>query len=132
MQVTQNTQGGLNGNVLFIATLWMAICVALLCAVMPMGLPSSKATGSAFSPATTSVVLKSRSIVTPEIVKRAPLPGSGKAAPVIAAYLLLALALSGASRRIPLSSGGPARAPSVLHPVFQRRKGARAPPVRLS
>jgi len=50
----------------FIAALWMAIVVALLSALAPLGPPSSRLTGSAFNPATVSVVLKARSPLTVE------------------------------------------------------------------
>jgi len=55
------------GCPLFLATLWMAICVALLCALAPLGPPSSKLMGSAFNPATTAVVLKARSPAGPQV-----------------------------------------------------------------
>ena len=57
------------GRRLFFVSLCMAIAVALFSALAPLGLPSSRLTGSAFNPATTSVVLKARS----------PLVGAGPA-----------------------------------------------------
>ena len=53
------------GRLPFIASLWAAILVALLCAIAPDGPPSSKLNGSAFSSATTGVVLKARSLPAP-------------------------------------------------------------------
>lgn len=50
----------MKGRLLFVLALWMAISVALLSALAPLGPPSSRVTGSAFNPATTSVVLKAR------------------------------------------------------------------------
>jgi len=42
----------------FMAALWLTIATALLCAILPTGLPQSQVLGSAFSPATTSVALR--------------------------------------------------------------------------
>jgi hypothetical protein len=42
----------------FLAVLWLTIATALLCAILPTGLPHSQALGSAFSPATTNVALR--------------------------------------------------------------------------
>ncbi|MET0362925.1 MAG: hypothetical protein ABW048_14380 [Sphingobium sp.] len=39
---------------------WMAILVVLASALVPQGLPSSRSTGSAFSPSTSTVALKAR------------------------------------------------------------------------
>ena len=44
-------------HILFVATLWIALTVALLCALLPTGLPRSTSVGSAFSPSTTIVAL---------------------------------------------------------------------------
>ena len=55
----------MSGRLLFMLTLWMAISVALLSALTPLGPPSSKITGSAFNPATTDVVLKARALSIP-------------------------------------------------------------------
>lgn len=50
----------LGERVLFASTLWIALLTAILCAVVPQGLPFSQSVGSAFSPSTTVVALKSR------------------------------------------------------------------------
>ena len=42
----------------FFLSLWMAMLVALVSALAPLGPPSSRPTGSAFNPATTSVLIK--------------------------------------------------------------------------
>ncbi|WP_340265457.1 hypothetical protein [Sphingobium mellinum] len=42
----------------FRTSLWIVIVVALVSALAPLGPPSSRTTGSAFNPATTSVVIK--------------------------------------------------------------------------
>lgn len=46
------------GNLLFVAVLWIAMATALLCALLPVGLPLTKTVGSAFSPATSAVALR--------------------------------------------------------------------------
>lgn len=66
MKPASYRDNSMKGRWLFILTLWMAICVALLSALAPLGPPSSRLTGSAFNPATTSVALKARSSVTPQ------------------------------------------------------------------
>src|SRR3546814_6985580 len=38
--------------------LWVALTTAILCAILPAGLPLTKAVGSAFSPSTTIVALR--------------------------------------------------------------------------
>jgi hypothetical protein len=50
--------GGATGPRGFVATLWLTILTALLCAIVPAGPPQSQLIGSAFSPATTSVALR--------------------------------------------------------------------------
>ncbi|BAV66008.1 hypothetical protein [Sphingobium cloacae] len=77
MPQRRHSRGSGKGRPLFLATLWMAICVALLCAIAPLGLPSSKLTGSAFNPATTSVVLKARSPAAPQAKRLAGPDGAG-------------------------------------------------------
>ncbi|CAM5522935.1 hypothetical protein ACFSUK_29615 [Sphingobium scionense] len=108
----------------FIASLWAAILVALLCALAPDGPPSSKFNGSAFSSATTGVVLKARSLPAPHMV-RAPRPdGDGAALPWL---LAAALALMLSWRRL---------APDAPLPLLvadqsclrARSRRARAPP----
>ncbi len=79
------------GGPLFFATLWMAICVALLCALAPLGPPSSKLTGSAFNPATTGVVLKARSPAAPLVARMVRPDGEGAAPPVLPAPFLAPL-----------------------------------------
>ena len=61
MRSTSLTGSRGKGRGLFFAALCMAIVVALFSALAPLGLPSSRLTGSAFNPATTSVILKARS-----------------------------------------------------------------------
>lgn len=45
-------------HALFIPALWLALLTAIICAILPAGLPLTKTVGSAFSPATTMVALK--------------------------------------------------------------------------
>jgi hypothetical protein len=45
---------------IFVFTLWIALATALLCAVLPAGLPLTKSIGSAFNPASKAVALRGR------------------------------------------------------------------------
>src|SRR3546814_6123248 len=49
----------LDNRLVFISALWVALTTAILCAILPAGLPLTKAVGSAFSPSTTIVALRS-------------------------------------------------------------------------
>lgn len=53
--------GMLREPLLFAAALWLSLTMALLSALLPMGLPSSQTIGSAFNPATTAVALRTSS-----------------------------------------------------------------------
>lgn len=44
----------------FILSLWMSLATALVCAIVPAGLPATRSVGSAFDPSTTIVALRSR------------------------------------------------------------------------
>ncbi|MGC4252706.1 MAG: hypothetical protein QM605_14875 [Sphingobium sp.] len=131
MPQRSHSQGSGKGRPLFFATLWMAICVALLCAIAPLGLPSSKLTGSAFNPATTSVVLKARSpaapqakrLVGPDGAGLAPLPISN---PFHFAISLLLLAVP--RRRIRAAAFSAYAAEAALSAAPARLPPARAPP----
>src|SRR3546814_18111584 len=48
----------LDNRLVFISALWVALTTAILCAILPAGLPLTKAVGSAFSPSTTIVALR--------------------------------------------------------------------------
>lgn len=43
------------------SAMWLALATAILCAVLPTGLPLSTMLGSAFNPSTTAVALRARS-----------------------------------------------------------------------
>ena len=116
---------------MFILTLWLSLSVALLSALAPLGPPSSRFTGSAFNPATTSVVLKARAQASPVAMQamepddddgRASWPMFAAGVPVVVA-MLLTVVLPYAGNRFPRSSFSfpPLRLLS--------RKRARAPPV---
>lgn len=45
-------------HLLFVSALWTTLMTVLLCAILPAGLPLTKAVGSAFSPSTTVVALR--------------------------------------------------------------------------
>ena len=117
-------------RLLFILTLWLSLGVALLSALAPLGPPSSRFTGSAFNPATTSVVLKARAHVNPVAVQamepdgdgRMPLPAFVASVPVVVAMVLLVVLLR-CGHRFPPSF--------VSFPSFHLRSSqrARAPPV---
>jgi len=51
----------------FRSSLWAALLTAIMCAVMPGGLPATRSVGSAFDPSTTIVALRSK----PPVVVRA-------------------------------------------------------------
>lgn len=70
---------------LWMLTLGMLIAVALLSALVPLGPPSTRTTGSAFNPATSDVVLKARAVATPQAVE--PLRPDGDGPPAIALLL---------------------------------------------
>ena len=121
----------LAGRLLFILTLWLSLSVALLSALAPLGPPSSRFTGSAFNPATTSVVLKARAQASPVAMQAMePDDDDGRASwPMFAAgvlvvvAMLLTVVLPYAGNRFPRSSFS---FPSLR---LLSRKRARAPPV---
>ncbi|EQB30592.1 hypothetical protein [Sphingobium ummariense] len=118
------------GRLPFVATLWVAILVALLCAVLPLGAPASKLTGSAFNPATTSVVLKARSPAKP--LAQAPalpdgLPPTPSSLPAMVLAATMAVLL--AWRLLPRSPALPRRS-APLPSAPRRIRRARAPPLR--
>lgn len=51
----------------FLPSLWAALLTAIVCAVVPAGLPATRSVGSAFDPSTTVVALRSR----PPVVAKA-------------------------------------------------------------
>lgn len=120
----------LAGRLLFILTLWLSLSVALLSALAPLGPPSSRFTGSAFNPATTSVVLKARAHASPVAMQAMEPDGDGRASwPMFAVgvsvvvAMLLAVVLPYAGNRFPRSSFS---FPPLRLLSLQR---ARAPPV---
>ncbi|CAD7337297.1 hypothetical protein FIM10_07080 [Sphingomonadales bacterium 56] len=120
----------MSGRLLFMLTLWMAISVALLSALTPLGPPSSKITGSAFNPATTDVVLKARALSIPP-GERVSAPGDNDSiAPVtsVIQWLVFATAILVVAwllRPLPVAS------PAITQRVqrhFPNGFHARAPP----
>lgn len=71
----------------------LSILIALVCALAPLGLPASVTAGSAFNPATTSVVLKARAPVSARQQEATSPDGGGNGVPHIAAALGLVAAL---------------------------------------
>lgn len=119
----------MKGRALFIPTLWLAMMVALLSALAPLGPPSTRQTGSAFNPATTSVVLKTRSPASLEAVRAAELPKDEPAAAVVGLLWLLPLAalVPGAGATHP-SAFGASPCQSLRRRVLMSGRCARAPP----
>ncbi|MET0249600.1 MAG: hypothetical protein ABW164_07710 [Sphingobium sp.] len=83
------------GGIAFAASSCLSILIALVCALAPLGLPASVTAGSAFNPATTSVVLKARAPVSARQIEvtrpdggGTGVPGVWSVAPVLAAFLL--------------------------------------------
>ncbi|MEC3949931.1 hypothetical protein [Sphingobium sp. HWE2-09] len=107
------------------AALWTLILVTLLSALAPLGPPLSRATGSAFNPATTDVVLKARTQSAQQVVE-APQPDGGGAPPLIIAFALAAVLTA---LRVVILTGWAGDHASVL-PFIRpaRTRSARAPP----
>ncbi|BBD98275.1 hypothetical protein SAMIE_1017760 [Sphingobium amiense] len=107
-----------------LAALWTLIAVTLLSALAPLGPPLSRTRGSAFNPATSEVVVKTRPTVrTDASPERLP---DGRVAPFVAILAVLLSLFAGA--RVMLTSGGMRPAP-VHIPVSLLRTGrSRAPP----
>ena len=130
MKPASHGDHGSKSRTLFITALWAAIAVALLSALVPLGPPASRLTGSAFNPATTDVVLKVRTQAVPAIAQVTEPDGDGRAPfSIPAAAWLIAVASSPPgffllhaanrfSRRQPT--------PEPYHLLSRRR--ARAPP----
>lgn len=55
----------------FILSLWMSLATAVICAIVPSGLPATRSIGSAFDPSTTIVALRSRPPVARQALLRA-------------------------------------------------------------
>jgi len=117
----------------FLVMAWLALVTALLCALLPDGPPSSKAIGSAFSPATTAVPLKVRSQAARLVFKsawegaKAP---SGDSDPSHLAFAA-AFALSGLLPRLDLPSASLRPADPRALPALARHRlrFPRAPPL---
>ncbi|WP_375197195.1 hypothetical protein [Sphingobium sp.] len=119
----------MKGRLLFILSLWMALSVALLSALAPLGPPSSRLTGSAFNPATTAVVLKARAQAIPVTAQVSQPDGDGRLPALTFAIGLLSIAamLSGILRLRPSHRfSRPQPAPRPFHLLSCRH--ARAPP----
>lgn len=113
----------------FLMALWIAIVVALVSALAPLGPPSSRVTGSAFNPATTSVVIKAarpfRSLV------KAAIPDDRHKPPVHAAPMVCLLTLAVllcAFTRVKLRAIYSFSRGALGRSAFLSRQHARAPP----
>lgn len=68
---------GFTGQLLFVLSLWMSLATAIVCAVVPAGLPATRAVGSAFDPSTTIVALRSTAPVAGKAAMARPDGGDG-------------------------------------------------------
>ena len=132
--MTPISQGHSNGKgrLLFLAAVCLTMGIALFSALAPLGLPFSRATGSAFNPATTSVVLKARSPVeAAAAIVQEPSDGAPTPLPLaVHSWLLPAAMLLLGSR---LASSCMPRRYSCAHRhafALVSVKRARAPPLR--
>lgn len=57
-------------KLLFFGGLWLAIATALLCAIVPSGLPGSESRGSAFNPSNSVVALRAKSTKAVPVIER--------------------------------------------------------------
>ncbi|WP_176596243.1 MULTISPECIES: hypothetical protein [Sphingobium] len=117
------------GRLLFILSLWLSLSVALLSALAPLGPPSSRLTGSAFNPATTSVVLKVRADANPVALRVTEPDGDGRAPLSVPAVIWLwpmALLLAPLLLR-PLDRFSASSLSSASFHLLSRQR-ARAPP----
>ena len=118
-------EGGGIGRASILVAFWTLIAVTLLSALAPLGPPLSRAKGSAFNPATSEVVLRSRAHASVQAVE-AERPDGRQRPPVMLLCLaaLFALVLcreptrrftlsvrSGQHNRLRLVRACPARAP---------------------
>jgi hypothetical protein len=119
----------MKGRALFISTLWIVIVVALLSALAPLGPPSSKQTGSAFNPATTSVVLKAKSPTPLEAAGATELPKDEPATvPAALFWLRLLAALVLGTDTIHRASFRATHCPSLRGGALLSGRCVRAPP----
>ena len=121
----------MRGRLLFMLTLWMAISVALLSALTPLGPPSSIATGSAFNPATTDVVLKARTQSAPADYRLTQPDGSGDN-PLLSSLMPWMVSVAGLLAAVGWSRSNPLYVrtrPSLLRGGITHSFHARAPPV---
>ncbi|MGE6690829.1 MULTISPECIES: hypothetical protein [Sphingobium] len=110
-----------------LAALWTLLAVTLLSALAPLGPPLSRATGSAFNPATLDVVLKARAQPASQTAVETPRPGGDGASPPMLLALALAIVLLAIRHARATGSVARYRAPlRSLTPARTRR--ARAPP----
>lgn len=114
---------GLSPRAAIPAALWTLIAVTLLSALAPLGLPLSRATGSAFNPATSEVVLKARAPATGQAMARR----DGDSLPPLALIVATLCLVPGLCRQVLVSRLGAGRR-TPLRPVPVRARRARAPP----
>ncbi|WP_157219811.1 hypothetical protein [Flavisphingomonas formosensis] len=118
----------------FLATAWLALLTALLCALVPDGPPASKTIGSAFNPATTAVPLKARSQLARLFVKsagdKARAPVGGRDPHHLPGAAVLASAFAPSLRGDAPSSLKIGDDAPILPPFAQHRlRLSRAPPL---
>lgn len=108
-----------------LCALWTLILVTLLSALAPLGPPRSRATGSAFNPATADVVLKGRALVPLQMVAT-PRPDGDGTSPLTLVVALAAIPLVVHLVLSAIPAARYRRAIRSFAPVRTRR--ARAPP----
>ncbi|MEC3910547.1 hypothetical protein U5A82_08630 [Sphingobium sp. CR2-8] len=109
-----------------VAALWTLILVTLLSALAPLGPPLSRATGSAFNPATADVVLKARAHAAFQAVDASTPTHDGPSPPLILAVALAIVLLAIHHVRLPGMAGRDRHHPRAFAPA--RTRHARAPP----
>lgn len=114
-----------------LAALWTLLAVTLLSALAPLGPPLSRATGSAFNPATLDVVLKARTQSASQTVAVAPRPDGDGGPPPMLLALALAVVLLGLHHARPAARVPHHRA-SLPSFAPARTRRARAPPAASS
>lgn len=110
-----------------VASLWLALAVALLSSLMPGGLPRTTALGSAFNPATTAVALQPRAQprVVIETIRRDDDPASGQGSVAAVAILSVPPVVRPVAAADPKPAAAPL--PIALHPVLDG--SPRGPPL---
>lgn len=115
----------------FILSLWMSLATALVCAIVPAGLPATRSVGSAFDPSTTIVALRSRAPVARPSLLRAEDDHAGKGLTRLADAVILPPVVPGPLLAVVIVTAGGVMAalPALPRPrAFYGALYARPPP----